>query len=102
MFASKIHLRMARFRRLRCRLPLSLVLVGLSPACGGEEAPVPAAAAAALVNGVPAAEFFLQSCAACHGAERQGGIGLPLLPERLTKDDGTPPCRAGVLGQAGI
>ena len=41
------------------------------------------------VQGVPVAVFFQASCATCHGANRAGisGLGLPLLPEVLTKED---------------
>lgn len=42
-----------------------------------------------LFGGTSVAEFFSQNCAACHGADREGitGLGLPLLPDRLTEDD---------------
>lgn len=39
------------------------------------------------VRGMAPGEFFAANCAACHGANREGGIGLPLTPEKLTKDD---------------
>ncbi len=41
----------------------------------------------ALFDGKTAAEFFGGSCAGCHGVDRSGGIGPPLLPARLTESD---------------
>ena len=41
----------------------------------------------ALFDGATAVEFFASKCAACHGADRSGGIGPALLPERLTEAD---------------
>ncbi len=51
---------------------------------GGEKAE-----AAQLVKGKPAGEFFSANCASCHGAKREGisGLGLPLTPDKLTKED---------------
>lgn len=42
-----------------------------------------------LFDGATVAEFFSQNCASCHGENREGidGLGLPLLPDRLTEDD---------------
>jgi cytochrome c55X len=42
---------------------------------------------AALFAGQTAAEFFGSNCAACHGADRSGGLGPALLPDRLTEAD---------------
>lgn len=41
------------------------------------------------VQGVPVDVFFQATCATCHGADRMGieGLGLGLLPERLTEPD---------------
>ena len=32
-------------------------------------------------------EFYEVNCAACHGANRQGGVGPSLVPSGLTKSD---------------
>lgn len=40
-----------------------------------------------MVQGVLVGTFFQNNCAVCHGAERQGGVGLPLLPSTLTQPD---------------
>lgn len=39
------------------------------------------------VTGRPASEYFLDSCAGCHGTDRRGATGPALLPERLTQSD---------------
>jgi len=41
------------------------------------------------VQNVPVDVFFQASCSTCHGADRAGitGLGLPLLPDVLVKDD---------------
>lgn len=39
------------------------------------------------VRGMAPKEFFVANCAACHGANREGGVGLPLTPEKLTQND---------------
>jgi len=39
------------------------------------------------VKGMPPREFFVANCAVCHGANREGGVGLPLTPDKLTQDD---------------
>lgn len=38
------------------------------------------------VAGRNAGEYFLDSCAGCHGTDRRGATGPALLPERLTQD----------------
>jgi len=43
--------------------------------------------AQAQVGGVLVGTFYQNNCAVCHGAERQGGVGLPLLPSSLTQAD---------------
>ena len=40
-----------------------------------------------LVKGLAVTSFYQANCAVCHGAKRQGGVGLPLLPARLTQPD---------------
>ena len=40
-----------------------------------------------MVQGVLVGTFYQSNCAVCHGAERQGGVGLPLLPSVLTESD---------------
>ena len=56
-----------------------------TPAAGeGEPAGDPAAG---MVKGIPVGEFYQANCAVCHGAGREGGIGLPLLPSVLTQPD---------------
>lgn len=35
----------------------------------------------------PADEYFLDSCAGCHGTDRRGATGPALLPERLSQPD---------------
>jgi mono/diheme cytochrome c family protein/DNA-binding beta-propeller fold protein YncE len=39
------------------------------------------------VQGKPAAMYFLDSCAGCHGTDRRGATGPALLPERLSQPD---------------
>jgi mono/diheme cytochrome c family protein len=74
-------------------------------ACGGgdsdepaaEETAPPAAATEAapgssggdtdaLVMGLAPAEFYAANCAVCHGANREGGVGLALTPDLLTQE----------------
>lgn len=40
-----------------------------------------------LVQGEFVSEFFAGHCAACHGANRRGGVGPALLPETLVQSD---------------
>ena len=49
----------------------------------------PGAGEGGTVQGVPVADFFQSTCAACHGADRAGitGLGLPLTPDALTQPD---------------
>jgi mono/diheme cytochrome c family protein len=87
-------------------LAVASVVAGLAlVACGGggedEEAPeateVATAAAAAteaaggdsaaLIKGLAPEAFFAANCATCHGQKREGGVGLPLTPDKLTKED---------------
>ena len=42
---------------------------------------------ATLFKGKSAAEFYQGSCARCHGANRGGGRGPALLPDRLSEGD---------------
>lgn len=37
-----------------------------------------------LKNGWAARQIYLENCAACHGFDRTGFIGIPLVPEELT------------------
>ncbi len=39
------------------------------------------------VQGLPVGDFFLASCATCHGAQRQGLLGPALTPDVLTQPD---------------
>ncbi|MCK9494846.1 MAG: c-type cytochrome [Dehalococcoidia bacterium] len=60
---------------------------------GGEDAePTPTELPAepeaqAMIQGVLVGQFFQTNCSACHGADRGGGVGLPLLPSTLTQAD---------------
>lgn len=42
---------------------------------------------AAIVQGMPVGDYFLATCSACHGQNREGGVGLPLTRDRLTESD---------------
>lgn len=54
---------------------------GETPDNGGSEEPV--------VQGMPVGDYYLATCSACHGADREGvtGLGLPLTPDALTEAD---------------
>lgn len=64
---------------------------------GGDATPEPSATgepsgggddpAAALVQGVPVTDYFLITCAGCHGSDRGGLLGPALVPDSLTEDD---------------
>ena len=41
----------------------------------------------ALIQGQPVGDYFAGLCAACHGLNREGGVGLPLTRDRLTEPD---------------
>lgn len=58
-----------------------------APAAGEGEGEPAGDPAAGMVKGIPVGEFFQANCAVCHGANREGGIGLPLLPSVLTQPD---------------
>lgn len=56
---------------------------------GGEGAVVASPNGAAdWFGGRSAAEAYADSCAGCHGARREGGIGPALVPARLSENDG--------------
>jgi mono/diheme cytochrome c family protein len=93
-------------RTLRIDIPAGFIALALLlGACGGSNSatgdatttptavPSPAATAtpddAELFDGKTAAEFFVTNCSTCHGSDRQGisGLGLPLVPDALVKDD---------------
>jgi DNA-binding beta-propeller fold protein YncE len=40
-----------------------------------------------MVEGKPVAEFFADTCGGCHGANREGGVGPALIPQRLPGKD---------------
>jgi cytochrome c5 len=66
---------------------------------GGAAEPTPTQTAAAggggdgdvatLVQDQEPQDFYRLNCSACHGQQREGitGLGLPLLPERLSESD---------------
>lgn len=60
-----------------------------TPSNGGSTPDPDGTPAGPTVQGVPVDVFYQASCSTCHGADRAGitGLGLPLLPEVLTKDD---------------
>lgn len=43
---------------------------------------------AALVQGLPVGDYYASLCIGCHGANREGGVGLPLTRDLLTQPDG--------------
>lgn len=49
--------------------------------------PDPNDPSSAMVQGLPVGEYYASLCAACHGANREGGVGLPLTPDALTEPD---------------
>lgn len=77
---------------------MALVLAVLA-ACGGYEDPGTATTSTTtpdtttialdqpLVLGIPVAQFYQATCAACHGADRSGFSGPALTPEALIEDD---------------
>jgi mono/diheme cytochrome c family protein len=87
-------------RKIRLMIPIvSIILVNLLVACGGqptpttpqlaESMPTEVASAEAISSTTPfnAADFYQGFCARCHGANRSGRRGPALLPERLTQAD---------------
>jgi nitrite reductase (NO-forming) / hydroxylamine reductase len=42
-------------------------------------------ASEASIDGKPVSKFFADTCGACHGRSRQGGLGPTLIPSRLTQ-----------------
>lgn len=83
---------------------LIVLLVSLLAACGGPEAqstappssdggesqaepaPEEQAEESPAAQEIDPSALFAANCARCHGADRSGGRGPALLPERLTKD----------------
>lgn len=49
--------------------------------------PDPDNPASAIVQELPVGEYYASLCATCHGQNREGGVGLPLLRETLTEAD---------------
>ena len=47
----------------------------------------PTAEAEELFDGETAAEFYSETCSACHGANREGVVGPGLTPDLLVEDD---------------
>lgn len=81
---------------------MTLFALALLAACAGQATPaapqpsevLPTAApateavtGATLFKGKSAADFYQGSCARCHGANRGGGRGPALLPDRLSQGD---------------
>lgn len=68
----------------------AVAALGLS-ACSGGPRPdslvSKPAAPPTTVAGKPVAQFFGETCTACHGAKRQGIVGPALTPARLKQDD---------------
>lgn len=78
-----MHERLATMAKLA--LAASLVWMGVDMA-QARSLPVPAEpAASAAAAPVDAASLYRQHCAACHGAQRTGGMGPALLPESLER-----------------
>ena len=69
-------------------IPLALLVLFLV-ACGGAT-DGPSADSSSLEEAaaqeLDAAEIYADRCARCHGADRSGGQGPALLPERLTRE----------------
>ena len=57
-----------------------------TPSGGGTPAPTNPADVMTSA-GVTVADFYQASCSACHGQQREGGLGLPLTPAALTESD---------------
>ena len=69
--------------RLRVSRWIALALAAAACAVAHAQTPAPPATAA-LATSDPAA-LYQQHCAACHGAQRTGGMGPALLPESLER-----------------
>ncbi|WP_026687456.1 nitrite reductase [Azovibrio restrictus] len=75
-----------------------LLLIGALLAGTALAQTAPTAATAASLAGIDPAPLYRQHCAACHGADRLGGMGPALLPEsleRLRKPEAVKTIRAG-------
>lgn len=77
------------------------------------EAPSNGGGDGVLFGGKEVGEFYTLNCSSCHGQAREGinGLGLPLVPDRLTEDDafyfdtiknGRPPTVMPAWGDAGL
>lgn len=58
-----------------------------APALAEDQASSDGGGAGSLIKGLAPAQFFAQNCAVCHGARREGGVGLPLTPDHLVRED---------------
>jgi len=58
------------FPNFRCQLIVAVLLVAFAGTAAGQ---------------VPVAQNYARHCAACHGGDRLGGTGPPLLPENLER-----------------
>lgn len=63
-----------------------LLLGACGSGTGGDADGTPLAGDEVLVGGRTARTYFAQNCASCHGMQREGRLGPPLTPERLTQD----------------
>jgi hypothetical protein len=72
---------------MKAALITLLTLVGACSGYASETGPSPTTATAPLVLGVPVADFYQATCAACHGTDRSGFSGPALLPKTLVEND---------------
>ena len=73
---------------VRSMLVLALTSVIVTTGCGGMGGMMrqPSGVEGSL-DEMSVAGFYQSNCAACHGGQRQGSLGPPLVPSRLSESD---------------